>query len=103
MTDRHHLHWETVLDRLELDLLQSERKLANPDAPDPEPWSAPTMPGPIPADLVDRARDILARQQEVRDKLAVAALSLRRHEDFAAKVDRAVTPTGRPVYLDIEA
>lgn len=103
MSDRRHLHWETVLDRLELDLVLTERKLTNPDAPDPEPWSEPHLPGPIPADLVDRAEELLTRQHAVRDKLAVAAHSLRRHQDFAARVDRAVTPPGRPVYLDIDA
>lgn len=103
MTDRHHLHWETVLDRLELDLMLAERKLTNPDAPDPEPWSEPHLPGPIPADLLDRARTLLSRQQEVRDRLAVAALSLRRHEQLTARVDRAVTQRASSVYLDVDA
>lgn len=101
--DRHHLHWETVLDRLELDLILAERKLADPDAPDPEPWSEPQLAGPLPADLVGRARDLLARQTSVRDRLTVATLSLRRHQDFTARVDRATTRPGRPVYLDVDA
>lgn len=103
MSDRHHLHWETVLDRLELDLMLSERKLADPDAPDPEPWSEPHLPGPIPADLLDRARTLLSRQQEVRDRLAVAALSLRRHEQLTARMDRAVARPVASVYLDVDA
>lgn len=103
MNDRRHLHWETILDRLELDVLLSERKLTDPDAPDPEPWSEPHLPGPIPADLVDRARTLLARQQEVRDKLAVAALTVRRHEQLAVRMDLAVTPPARSVYLDVDA
>jgi hypothetical protein len=100
---RHHLHWETVLDRLELDLILAERKLADPDAPDPEPWSEPHVPGPIPPDLVERAQGLLDRQATVRDRLTVASFALRRHQDFAARVDRATTTPDRPVYLDIDA
>ena len=103
MTDRHHLHWETVLDRLELDLMLAERKLADPGAPDPEPWSEPHLQGPSPADLGDRARTLLDRQQEVRDRLAVAALAVRRHEQLAGRMDRAVSPARSSVYLDVDA
>jgi hypothetical protein len=102
-TDRHHLHWETVLDRLELDVMLSERQLLDPDAPGPEPWSDPHLPGPVPADLLDRARRLVTRQQQVRDKLAVAALSLRRHETLTARVDRAVARPARSAYLDVDA
>jgi hypothetical protein len=102
-TDRRHLHWETALDRLELDVILAERKLHDPTAPDLEPWDEPELVGPIPADLVDRALALLARQRAVRDRLAVTAQGLRRHQDFASRVDRATARTGRPVYLDLEA
>lgn len=103
MTDRHDLDWQTVLDRLELDLLLAERKLADPDAPDPDPWSEPHLPGPVPGDLLDRARTLLSRQREVRDDLGVAALALRRQEQLAVRLDRAATPRVTSVYLDLDA
>ena len=40
MTDRHHLHWATALDRLELDVIRAERLVAEPDRP------APVRPSP---------------------------------------------------------
>jgi hypothetical protein len=102
-TERTHLHWETALDRLELDVILAERKLEDAEAPDLEPWDEPELVGPIPADLVDRARAILARQRAVRDRLAASAQDVRRHQDFATRVDRATARTSRPVYLDLEA
>lgn len=102
-TDRRHLHWETALDRLELDVLLAERKLRDPEAPDLDEWDEPDLVGPMPADLVDRALAILARQRVVRDQLAAQAEGLRRHQDFATRVDRATARSGRPVYLDVEA
>ncbi len=101
--DRRHLHWETALDRLELDVIRAERKLADAGAPDLEQWDEPSLVGPVPDDLVDRALAILARQRQVRDRLASAAQGLRRHHDFATRVDRATARSGRPVYLDLEA
>ena len=103
MSDRDHLRWETVLDRLELDVLRAERKLADPEAPDLEPWSDPALTGPCPPDLAPRARALLARQQEVSDRLAVAALALRRQEQLAARMDRATAPGRSSVYLDVDA
>lgn len=103
MSERRHLHWETALDRLELDVLLAERKLADPDAPELEAWDEPDLVGPMPADLVDRALAILARQRVVRDRLAVTMQGLRRHHEFATRVDRATARTGRPVYVDVDA
>lgn len=102
-TDRRHLHWETALDRLELDVILAERKLDDASAPELEAWDEPDLVGPMPADLVDRALAILARQRVVRDRLAATAQGLRRHQDFASRVDRATARGVRPVYLDLEA
>ncbi|GAA1137785.1 hypothetical protein [Nocardioides aquiterrae] len=102
-TDRHHLHWETTLDRLELDVILAERKLDDPTAPDLEPWDEPNLAGPVPLDLVDRALAILARQRAVEARLAATAQGLRRHQDFASRVDRATARGAQPVYLDMEA
>ncbi|GAB6986972.1 hypothetical protein [Nocardioides pyridinolyticus] len=102
-SDRHYSRWAAALDRLELDVSLAERRLTDSDAPDPEPWSEPDLRGPIPEDLRPRARAVLARQQEVREQVAAAASSVRRQLDFTARVDRAVTPPARPVYLDVDA
>ncbi|MDI6909275.1 hypothetical protein [Nocardioides sp.] len=102
-----HLHWETALDRLELDVLLAERMLADPSRTDRlghEPWDEPTLSGPIPADLVERARALRVRQARVEAQLTQAVGAIGRQHRFADRVDRA---TGRghayPVYLDVDA
>ncbi len=102
-TDRRHLHWETALDRLELDIINAERRLTDPDAPDPEPWDEPQLTGPMPDDLVERARGLLERQRVVREQMTTALQTLRRHHDFASRVDRATARAARPVYVDLDA
>lgn len=101
-----HLHWETALDRLELDVMLAERTLADPsrDRQIAEPWDEPTLAGPIPADLVERALEIRDRQLQVEAELVRAVGAARCQHRFADRVDRATgRGTGRAVYLDIEA
>jgi hypothetical protein len=104
---RRHLHWETALDRLELEVILAERFLADPTrepAPDHEPWDEPRLQGPIPADLAERAVAIRGRQRAVEAGLVAALGAARRQHRFADRVDRA---TGRrldhAVYVDLEA
>ena len=101
-----HLHWETALDRLELDVMLAERTLADPsrDRQIAEPWDEPMLAGPIPADLVERALEIRERQLQVEAELTRAVGAARCQHRFADRVDRATgRGPGRAVYLDIEA
>ncbi|GCD89533.1 hypothetical protein [Nocardioides sp. LS1] len=100
---RQHLHWETALDRLELDVIHAERMLDDPAAADMESWDEPQLAGPIPADLVERALTIRARQERVQQALAARLGDLRRQHEFADRVDRATGRAGRPVYVDVDA
>ncbi len=104
---RHHLHWETALDRLELEVILAERILADPTRgprPDHEPWDEPQLEGPIPADLADRAMSIRARQLKVEARLVTALGAARRQHQFADRVDRATgRRTGHAVYVDLRA
>jgi len=101
-----HLHWETALDRLELDVMLAERTLADPsrDRQIDEPWDEPTLAGPIPPDLVDRALEIRERQLQVEAELVRAVGAARNQHRFADRVDRATgRGPGRAVYLDVDA
>lgn len=101
-----HLHWETALDRLELDVLLAERTLADPsrDRQIDEPWDEPMLAGPIPADLVARALEIRERQLQVEAELIRAIGVTRCQHRFADRVDRATgRGAGRAVYVDLEA
>ena len=102
-----HLHWETALDRLELDVLLAERLLADPTRTERlahDPWDEPTLSGPIPADLVGRAVALRERQARVEAELRLAVGAVGRQHRFADRVDRATgRGNGYPVYLDIDA
>lgn len=101
---RHHLYWETALDRLELDVIRAERQLADPGTGAAvEGWDEPQLEGPMPADLVERALEIRRRQERVTAALAERLGAVRREHAFAARVDRATGRVERPVYLDLEA
>ena len=68
---RRHLAWETALDRLELDVMLTERLLDRADGepgrlPQLHPWEPPTGLGLMPERLLERARLVLARQAELQ-------------------------------------
>lgn len=100
---RNNLHWETALDRLELDVILAERMLEDPTRPAPEPWDETQLEGPIPSHLRQRALDIRARQREVQHALQGLRGAVARQHDFARRVDRATGRTDRSVYLDLQA
>lgn len=100
---RHHLYWETALDRLELDVLRAERMLDDATAEPLESWDEPQLAGPIPDDLVERALAIRARQEAVMAALAASLGDVRRQHEFAERVDRATGRADHPVYLDLDA
>ncbi|PVZ56380.1 hypothetical protein [Arthrobacter sp. H-02-3] len=50
--------WTAILDRLEADIAVAF------SGAEPEPWAPPALPGPIPAELEDRARRVLNAQEE---------------------------------------
>lgn len=100
---RRHLIWETALDRLELDVMRAERMVANPAAYDLEPWDEPHLDGPLPADLLERALELRARQQRAKAALAAALATLSKQHAFAERVDRATARAGRSVYVDVSA
>lgn len=103
---RYHLHWETALDRLELEVIYVERLLINPDSTHEalDPWDEPQLTGPIPDDLVDRAIAIRTRQERAERALAHVVDRTRRQHQFAERVDRATGGQSRPaVYVDVDA
>jgi hypothetical protein len=103
-SDPHHHHrWETALDRLERDATDAERMLADADTPPTGSWDEPDLTGPIPADLVDRAVALRARQERIRAELVTALDATRRQHRFADRVDRATGRGDGPVYLDLDA
>lgn len=94
--------WEAALDRLAMDVELAEQLLSSATAVLPEPWEPPTLRGPMPDDLLPRARLLHERQLAAAQKIALAAAASRRQAALAAKVTDTITPDV-PVYLDVNA
>lgn len=94
--------WEAALDRLELDVALAERLLAASEPALPQPWEPPHVRGPLPEDLLPRARLLHERQLATARDIALAAASTRRQAALTARVSQTLPPEV-PVYLDVTA
>jgi hypothetical protein len=94
--------WEAALDRLEMDVELAERLLVSNTPVPPEPWEPPTLRGPMPEDLLPRARLLHERQLAAARDITLAASANRRQVALTARLT-AVVPPDVPVYLDITA
>ena len=95
--------WESALDDLELTLEETEHLLQGGQPPvDPAAWVPPVMPCPLPAEMVDRARELLGRQQDLILRTTQAAASARTNASYVDRVtdNRA---GARPIYVDVSA
>jgi hypothetical protein len=100
--------WVHALEDVELGVEEAERLLASlhPDAPDAVAshpsltgaWAPPAGLGPLPESLEERARIVLARQFQVAERLAAAAVHSRQQLAFARRAD--VTAPARPLFVD---
>jgi hypothetical protein len=101
-TDGWHSAWSDALARLELDVVTAEEMLAVAHLPAAaaaaRPWRPPAGVGALPASLETRARELLARQLDVAERLAEAA-SLARRQVAVADAVRS-RPAAEPVFLD---
>ena len=97
--------WVEALDRLELDVDEAEVMLASsrPDLPDVlTEWVPPEVRGPLPADLVPRARLVLERQLAVAHLLTQRLAANTQQQRLTRAVRETSTPDV-PVYLDVTA
>jgi hypothetical protein len=95
--------WTEALDRLELDVAETERLLAGRRTSSAEAqaarWVAPTDLGPIPESLQERAIRLHGRQIETAHRLALALGATRRESDLAHRLSRS-GPRHSPLYVD---
>jgi hypothetical protein len=98
--------WTAALDELELTLEETERLLGSDQTPSaPAPWSPPELAAPLPAELLDRAQSLLARQHELIGRTVTAMTGTRQN---IALLDKVADVTGvrrsaQSVYLDVRA
>lgn len=99
--------WTEALDRLEAHADHAEQMLqgvpAGATGATVEPWLPPVDLGPLPNELVPRARTLLARQQQLMAAIPGVMADNRRQQLVADRVGRATTAPPTPVYLDVTA
>ena len=95
--------WAEALDRLELDVEETERLLigSSPSSAQTQAsrWVAPTDLGPLPESLQERAIRVHARQIETGRRLALALGATRRESDLAHRLSQAGLHHS-PLYVD---
>lgn len=80
-----HTEWVAALERMERDLGTAERLAADPEkyaASELPMWQPPVIPGPMPAYLADRARQLVERQRSAMAALHGRAQLLRQEAAF---------------------
>lgn len=99
--------WTAALDDLELTLVQTEQLLngGQEAAPTPPPWTPPELGAPLPSEMLDRARSLLARQHQLIDRTAGAISGNRQSSALISKVADVSGPrrSAHAVYLDVRA
>lgn len=110
MNDAWHSAWVAALDDLEGTLADTERLLRGDVEPEAAPeatagWTPPVMPCPLPADLVQRAESLLARQRVLVAEAASAVGGLRQQAGLVQRMESrsGMRPSHRPVYVDLTA
>lgn len=97
--------WSAALDDLELTLEQTERLLGNQPAEPVVPWAPPELGAPLPAEMLERAQLLLARQQQLITQTTTAMSGNRQSNALLSRV-ADVAGGRRPahaVYLDVRA
>ncbi|MFB7250943.1 hypothetical protein [Microbacterium sp. NPDC056234] len=90
--------WSALLDRWEQDLQTLAAACDGSDHGSIEPWERPATP--LPAELADRARRLVARQRQQADVARATLIELRGHRDA---LDRIPVSRDGSAYLDIRA
>ena len=69
------------------------------------PWTPPQVPGPLPPEMLQRAQELLARQQLVIGATTRAMAGSRQSQAFVNRVSdaTAVRRSEHAVYLDVRA
>jgi hypothetical protein len=99
-----HASWSAVLDGLESSVIASEELLrSGQQYADLEPWTAPSDLGPLPAELVERARAIAERQQSVLAQMPAALERTHRQWELTRKITESTATRQASIYIDATA
>ncbi len=97
--------WASVLEEMEVEVLDAERSIRGNRAEEiaawgrrMEDWTPPTVLGPLPADLAERAARLLQHQLAVAEELVERITQSQRQRDVAARM--AYRPRPAAAYVD---
>jgi len=94
-----HLAWERALDELEAFTYLADAQLRTFQPLEADPWSVPDL-GPMPADLAERARELLAHQQRLLEKMPAAMDRIRQQRSVTERFGQTTGRGRGPVYVD---
>ena len=94
--------WVAELTRLEADVELAEAALRANEAPVLPAWQRPTVRGPLPHELEDRARLVLERQLAVAHRITQRLTSTGRERALHQRLRDTAHPDV-PVYFDVDA
>lgn len=107
MNEDWHAAWVAALDELELTLEDTERLLKGnrPGEREIPLWTPPTLPAPIPDELLPRAEELVGRQRHAIAATLEAMAGAKQQLDLVDKVVglRGARHADRPVYVDLSA
>ena len=93
--------WVTILVEMEERLDDAARVMGSADSViAADAWTVPSNIGPIPAELAERARDVLSNQRKIVGELENARRVTLKHLAAVRSVPPARNP-GTSVYLDV--
>ncbi len=99
--DEFHAAWVAALGDLELEVVRAEELLrTGRQGSDMPPWEPPSLPGPLPFDLRERAQALLDRQLRTAQELTLAMHAAGRQAAVAGRFDPGHGVGHRPVYFD---
>lgn len=100
MPDLTRSEWVAVLDTLERGIATAANAQHDDAVDAARGWHPPADPGPLPPDLVDRARRIQAAQLSIAAQLRSAIRENRQHHALLGAVNASTARPGA-VYLDV--
>ncbi|RLV56462.1 hypothetical protein D9V41_05130 [Aeromicrobium phragmitis] len=97
--------WKAALDRLELDVAQAEQILATPGEPGRPltPWVPGDVAGPIPEDMVERARLLHARQLRAVQDMVEHVTATRQQREYVERLAPRAEGDRPSFYVDHSA
>lgn len=103
MTIQRDAAWESALDRLQDDLTAAELAHLRGEPLSLADWAPPALATPLPSYLLERARDLHARQVALTDLLATARDHARRQLDVTRRINQTTGAASRPATVFFDA